>query len=55
MCAVITPITVIIQSSNKIVKFIENVMILIKPKYGKLLFRRENRIVSNKIIFEKYK
>lgn len=28
MCVVITPVAVIIQSSNKIVKFIENVMIL---------------------------
>lgn len=51
MCAVITPLVVIIWSTNKIVKLIENVMILIKPKYGKLLFRRETRIVNNKVTF----
>lgn len=49
-CAVITSVRVVIQSNNNIVKFIEN-MISIKPKYVKLLFRRKNRLVNNKIIF----
>ena len=42
------------QPSNNIVKFIENV-ISVKAKYVTLIFRRESRIVNNKIIFKKYK
>lgn len=42
-----------IQSSNNIVKFIENVMISVKAKYVTLIFRRENRIMNNIIIFQK--
>lgn len=44
-----------IQSSNNIVKFIENVMISVKAKYVTLIFRRENRVMNNIIMFQKHK
>lgn len=49
-CLVIPLVAVIIQPSNNIVKFVENI-VSVKTKYATLIFRRENRIVSNKIMF----
>lgn len=49
VCIVITPVAVIIPPSNNIVMFIENVT-SVKTKCVTLIYRRENRIVNNKII-----